>query len=182
MSGNLCYHESISGEKIHMVQYKRSAMEQLDVRIITLPPMRVACINGFGESPEGQAFDKMKAWAKAHDLLGKPYRLFGYNNPDPTPGSPNYGYDVWLTLDVSIMDDGEAHIVEFPGGLYAVTRCEVKNPWEDIPGTWQKLVRWMEASQYHHGRHQWLEEHIGPLEEMGSDQSFTLDLHLPISE
>jgi DNA gyrase inhibitor GyrI len=157
-------------------------MEQLDVRILTLPPMRVACINAFGESPEGQAFDKMKAWAKAHDLLGKPYRLFGYNNPDPTPGSPNYGYDVWLTVEVSIMGDGEAHIVEFPGGLYAVTRCEVKSPWEDIPGTWQKLVRWMQGSQYHQGRHQWLEEQLGSLEEAGADQPFTLDLYLPISE
>lgn len=157
-------------------------MEQLEVRIVTLPPMRVACVNGFGAEPESQAFDKMKAWVLVHGLIGKPYRLFGYNNPDPTPGSPNYGYDVWVTLDDSLMADGEARIIEFPGGLYAVTRCEVRKPWEDIPGAWQKMVKWMQASRYHHGRHQWLEEHIGPLEEMGSDRPFTLDLHLPISE
>jgi DNA gyrase inhibitor GyrI len=157
-------------------------MEQLEVRIITLPPMRVACINGFGQSPENQAFNKMKVWAKAHGLLGKSHRLFGYNNPDPAPGSPNYGYDVWVTLDESIKADGEARIIQFPGGLYAVTRCEVKDPGNDIPGTWQKLVKWMENSKYHHGRHQWLEEHIGPLEEQGSGQPFTLDLYLPVSE
>ena len=158
-------------------------MSNLEVRIVKLPPMRVACVNGFGESPEGMAFDKMKAWAEAHDLIGKPYRLFGYNNPDPSPGSPNYGYDVWLTVDESVQADGEARIIDFPGGLYAVTRIDVKNPWEDIPGTWQKLVKWMEASKYRHGQHQWLEEHIGPLEEMGGgDQPFTLDLHLPIVE
>lgn len=158
-------------------------MSNLDVRIVKLPPMRVVCVNGFGESPEGMAFARMKAWAQAHGLSGKPYRLFGYNNPDPSPGSPNYGYDVWITVDdESVQADGEARIIDFPGGLYAVTRIDVKNPWDDIPGTWQKLVKWMEASKYRHGKHQWLEEHIGRLEEMGSDQPFTLDLHLPIVE
>lgn len=157
-------------------------MNDMDVRIVNLPPMRVACINGFGEGPEGIAFDKMKAWAQAHNLLEEPHRLFGYNNPDPSPGSPNYGYDVWLTVDESVQADGEARIIDFPGGLYAVTRIEVKSLWDDIPGTWQKLVKWMESSRYRHGRHQWLEEHIGPLAEMGGDQPFTLDLHLPINE
>jgi AraC family transcriptional regulator len=157
-------------------------MSNLDVRIVKLPPMRVACINGFGEGPEEIAFDKMKAWAAAHDLLGKEYRLFGYNNPDPSPGSPNYGYDVWITVDGSVQPDTEARIMDFPGGLYAVRRIEVKESWVDIPGTWQKLVKWMENSKYRHGRHQWLEEHIGPLDEMGAGELFTLDLHLPITE
>jgi len=157
-------------------------MEQLEVSIVTLPPMRVACINGFGESPEGQALEKMKAWAKLSNLYGKPYRLFGFNNPDPTPGSPNYGYDVWLTLDSTVEVKGEARLLEFPGGLYAVTRCEVNKPWEDIPSTWQKMVKWMETSRFHHGRHQWLEEHIGALEVMEANQPFALDLYLPIEE
>lgn len=157
-------------------------MSNLDVRIVQLPPMRVACINGFGTEPENQAFEKMKEWAAAHKLLDKPYRLFGYNNPSPSPGSPNRGYDVWITVDESMQADGEARIVEFLGGLYAVARIDVKNPWEDIPGTWQNLVKWMEASKYHHGRHQWLEEHIGPLDAMGENEPFTLDLYLPISE
>jgi len=69
-------------------------MSDLDIRVVKLPPMRVACVNGFGEEPEGMAFDKMKAWAETHNLLCGEYRLFGYNNPDPSPGSPNYGYDV----------------------------------------------------------------------------------------
>jgi len=157
-------------------------MSNIEVRIVKLPPMRVACVNGFGDGPEGIAFDKMKAWAAAHNLLGKPYRLFGYNNPNPSPGSPNYGYDVWITVDESVQTNGESRIIDFPGGLYAVTRMEVKNPGDEIPSTWQKLVKWMENSKYRHGRHQWLEEHIGPLEEMSDAQPFTLDLHLPIAE
>jgi AraC family transcriptional regulator len=157
-------------------------MSNIDVRIVELPAMRVACVNGFGEGPEGMAFDKMKAWAAAHNLSGRSYRLFGYNNPDPSPGSPNYGYDVWITVDESVQADADVRIIEFPGGLYAVTRIEVNEPGNDIPSAWQQLVKWMENSKYRHGRHQWLEEHIGPLDEMGGEQSFTLDLHLPISE
>ena len=155
-------------------------MNNIEVRIVKLPPMRVACVNGFGEGPEEVAFSKMQAWAAAHNLLGKPYRLFGYNNPDPSPGSPNYGYDVWITVDEPVQEDSEARIIEFPGGLYAVTRVQVQNPWEDIPGAWQKLVKWMENSKYHHGRHQWLEEHIGPISNVVNELPFTLDLYLPI--
>ncbi len=157
-------------------------MNNIEVRIIKLPPMRVACVNGFGESPEEMAFKKIKTWAATHNLLGKPCRLFGYNNPDPSPGSPNYGYDVWVTVDKSVQADGEARIIEFAGGLYAVTRLEVKDPYTDIPGAWQKLVKWMENSKYRHGRHQWLEEHIGPLDDTVNSLPFTLDLHLPITE
>ena len=157
-------------------------MSDLDVRIVKLPPMRVVCVNGFGDGPEELAFEKMRAWAAAHNLPAGPHRLFGYNNPDPSPGSPNYGYDVWLTVDGSVQADGEARIIDFPGGLYAVTRVEVKSPWDDIPSTWQKLVKWMESSKYHHGHHQWLEEHIGPLDETVNAIPFTLDLHLPIAE
>jgi AraC family transcriptional regulator len=126
------------------------------------------------------AFEKMKAWAQAHNLLDKSYRLFGYNNPNPSPGSPNYGYDVWITVDDSVQSDGEARVLEFPGGLYAVTRIEVKQPGDEIPAAWQSLVKWMEESKYRHGRHQWLEEHIGPLDDMSGEQPFTLDLYLPI--
>ena len=157
-------------------------MSEIEVRIVQVPPMRVVCVNGFGEGPEGMAFDKMRQWAKGHNLPHGAHRIFGYNNPEPSPGSPNYGYDVWLTVDGSVQADGEARMIEFPGGLYAVTRIEVKEPWNDIPGAWQKLVKWMEASKYHHGRHQWLEEHIGPLDDTGNDLPFTLDLHLPITE
>ncbi len=157
-------------------------MSDIEIRIVKLPPMRVACVNGFGQGPEDIAFGKMKAWATAHHLLDKSHRLFGYNNPDPSPGSPNYGYDVWITVDESVRADGEVKIIDFPGGLYAVTRLEVKNPEADIPGTWQKLVKWMESSKYRHGRHQWLEEHIGLLLDDVGEHPFTLDLHLPITE
>jgi DNA gyrase inhibitor GyrI len=155
-------------------------MNDLNVRTVTLDPMRVICLSGFGTEPETQAWGKLIAWAKSKGLYndGTPRRFFGFNNPDPSPGSPNYGYDVWMTVGPDVQPDGEARLVEFPGGLYAVARCEVVNPYDDIPQTWQRMVTWMENSPYSHGQHQWLEESLTPIED--ASQGFVLDLYLPI--
>jgi len=158
-------------------------MEKLDVRIIKLEPMRIICFNGYGQEPEKQSFNKLLDWAKAKGLIddGQPHRFFGYNNPNPSEGTPNYGYDTWISVDESVQPEGEARLIKFSGGLYAVTRCEVGDPYGDIPGTWHKLVTWMENSRYHHGNHQWLEEHLS-LPGQGRDDGFVLDLYLPIAE
>jgi DNA gyrase inhibitor GyrI len=153
-------------------------MSELDVKIVKLEAMRVICFNGFGEGPEGVALDKLFAWARAH---GKNGRVFGYNNPNPAAGSPNYGYDAWMIVGKDVQAEGDARMIDFPGGLYAVARCVVTKPWEDIPGTWKKLVHWREGSRYHEASHQWLEEHITPQDEAG-EENFTLDLFLPIKE
>jgi DNA gyrase inhibitor GyrI len=156
-------------------------MDELEVRIIELEPMRVASAHAFGEGPERQALAKLVAWAEPKGLLEdlEKHRVFGFNNPDPSPGSPNYGYEFWIAVGPDVEPEGDIRIKEFPGGLYAVTRCEAKNPWEDIPGTWQRLVAWREGSKYRGAAHQWLERHLGPLEPV---DEFVLDLYLPIGE
>jgi AraC family transcriptional regulator len=156
-------------------------MSELDVRITKLEPMRVASAHAYGGSPEQDAIEKLIAWAKPKGLLRdlEKQRVFGFNNPDPSPGSPNYGYEFWIEVGSDAEPEGEIEIKEFPGGLYAVTRCEVKNPWDDIPGTWKRLVAWRENSKYRGANHQWLERHIGPLGSLGE---FVLDLYLPIAE
>ena len=158
-------------------------MEDLDVRIINLPAMRVASFHAFSSSPEVEAWDKAVNWAKSHGFWQEPpaLRIFGFNNPDPSPGSPNYGYEFWLTVGTDVKSDGENKIKEFSGGMYAVLRCDVTgNPWDIIPPTWGKLVKWFEASHYKHGNHQWLEEHLSHSQSQG--QGFVLDLYLPISD
>lgn len=149
------------------------------VRIVRLEPLRVICFNGFGPNPEELAWNKLKAWATARGIAGK--RFFGYNNPNPDPGSPNYGYDVWMTVDEAVQADGEGRIIDFPGGLYAVLRCEAKDPGSDIPAAWQQLVAWEEQSPYRHGKHQWLEESFEMLAN-NAQEGFILDLYLPIVE
>lgn len=155
-------------------------METIDVRIVQLEPMRVASAHGFGESPETMAWDKLITWAKSRGLWqdGTPRRFFGFNNPDPSAGSPNYGYETWMTVEPEVASEGEITVKEFSGGLYAVTRCAVKNPWDDIPKTWKQLVAWVETSPHRHARHQWLEETYFPGE--ANFETFTLDLFMPI--
>jgi DNA gyrase inhibitor GyrI len=152
---------------------------ELEVRIVRLEPLHVAWTNGFGPSPESIAWDRLLNWIDAKNILGdgQPHRFFGFNNPSPTPASPNYGYDVWITVDESVKPEGEIHLYDFPGGLYAVTRCRGV---EGIFPTWQKLVAWQANSRYKSAHHQWLEEHLNPRE--ADMEKFTLDLYLPIAE
>ena len=99
-------------------------MNTLDVKIVHLDPMRVASVLGFGPSPEAAALKKLAAWAGPRGLLAEPGRprIFGFNNPNPSPGSPNYGYEFWLVVGPEVEATAEAPVLEFEGGLYAVAR------------------------------------------------------------
>lgn len=154
-------------------------MSDLEVRIVALEPMRVASAYGFGASPEGLAFEKIEAFASANNLLqeGKLSDTYGFNHPDPSPGSPNYGYEVWLPLtgEVAAQDDIEIKMV--PGGLYAVTRLVGL---QNIGDLWKQLAQWREGSKYKSGNHQWLEHLLSPADVPFEEYIF--DLYLPIAE
>lgn len=155
-------------------------MSKFEVRIVRLAPVRVASSYGFGSSPEGEAWRKILAWAEAagvpHEV--QPGRYFGFNNPNPSPGSPNYGYEQWLVLDADATPQSSPDITikSFAGGLYAVTRCTLPQ----IGAAWQQLSAWRETSAYRHGHHQWLEEAVSPL---GTPfENMVMDIYLPIEE
>ena len=152
-------------------------MDEFKVNIVELPALRVAAALGFGEGPEGLSQQKLIDWARALGLMedGQEHRFFGFNNPSPTPGSANYGYEMWMTVGPQVQGSGEVSIKEFPGGLYAVTR--VVNV-ENTPGAWTRLVGWLENSPYRAGRHQWLEEHIQFLGLHYTE--YVIDLYLPV--
>ncbi len=154
-------------------------MSELDVRIIRLEPIHVAASYGFGSGPEGIAWEKMFAFVDEKGLRqdGQNHRYFGFNNPSPTPGSPNYGYEQWVTVAPDATTAGDIKIKDFDGGLYAVARCQLKN----ITQAWQELVAWRAKSPYRPSNHQWLEECIfgeQGLKEPNEEQEF--DLYLPI--
>ena len=154
-------------------------MSDMDVRIVKLEPMRVASAHAHSASPEGEAFDKLASWAKPKGLTDdlKTHRIFGFNNPNPSAGSPNYGYEFWMVVDQDVEPEGEIAAKDFAGGLYAVTRVTgVQN----IHNKWQELVAWLEDSKYSGASHQWLEEHLSPLGTAFDDQ--ILDLYAPIAE
>jgi AraC family transcriptional regulator len=157
-------------------------MDKLDVRIVKLEPMRVASFWGFGASPEKAAWEKLFAWARPRGLLADlaKHRLFGFDNPSPSAGSPNYGYEVWIVVDPDAVPEGEARILNFGGGLYAVARCVVPKGRFDVIGTtWKKLIVWREDSRYKCGAQQCLEESL-PLDLPNTE--FVLDLYLPLAE
>ena len=150
------------------------------VRIVKLEPMRVASVHGFGEQPEQLAWNKLEAWAGPKGYLDDParHRIFGFNNPNPSAGSPNYGYEFWIQVGPDVDPDGEARIVDFAGGAYAVSRIEViGDAYDVIPEGWKRLHRWCEEQGMRFGNHQWLEEHIGA---PGAASGLTLDLYLPV--
>jgi len=158
-------------------------MPHSDVRIVDMPAMRVASTLGYGETPEDQAARRITTFAASLGLKpGEPgYRTFGFNNPDPSPGSPNYGYEIWLLLEPEAMPD------EVPEGItikdiapskYAVTRF---TGLENIGRTWKELVAWFEDSPYMRPPN-WctcLEEIINPAET--DPQKWIFDLYLPIT-
>ncbi len=130
---------------------------KLEVRIVKLEPMRVAATHGFGQGPESLAWEKMLAWLEPAGLKPKmaALRFFGFNNPDPTPGSPNYGYEQWVTVGPEVEPSSGVEVKDFPGGLYAVARCQ--GP-QNIFETWKALLVWCENSPYKMVPQQCLEE------------------------
>lgn len=158
-------------------------MSELNVRIVKLDPMRVAVSHGFGEGPESIAWDKIKAYVLKTGLLndGQPHRFFGFNNPDPAPGSPNYGYEQWVTVGPDAQPDADIRMKEFDGGLYAVTRTSLA----EITQTWHSLIAWRERSPYKYAGHQWLEEALNwnpdqTVDAMGPE-NVMLDLYMPVA-
>jgi DNA gyrase inhibitor GyrI len=152
-------------------------MSELNVRIVKLEPMRVVSTAGFGQGPEGQAWDKLQAWLEKKGLMGeiKARRFFGFNNPEPSPGSPNYGYEQWMEVGPEVEPEGDVRVKSFSGGMYAVTRTSLA----EITPTWKQLVLWREGSKYRPARHQWLEECLTPFAPF---EAMQFDIYLPIAE
>ena len=77
-------------------------------------------------------------------------------------------YQIWVGQGYSASGDfdslrhllfgGDLRVVDFDGGLYAVTRFKDLN---QIGKVWKQLVVWREGSRYQAAHHQWLEELLG---------------------
>jgi DNA gyrase inhibitor GyrI len=174
MSGNMC-----TLVFVRIYSEGELMMSDLEIRTVELEPMRVAFALGFGTRPEHEAWEKILGFGKSKGLLDDPetVRFFGFNNPDPSPGSPNYGYEQWIVVGKDVEPEGDVKIKEFSGGLYAVTQFKGL---ENIGEVWKQLVRWQEDSQYKAGHHQWLEELLTPLDV--PLEEYVFNLWLPIVE
>lgn len=154
-------------------------MSENAVRIVELPSMRVASALGFSASPEGEAWEKIFGFLQANGLWEEMEKLsyYGFNNPDPTPGSPNYGYEQWVRVPESVEGSRDVSIKLFEGGLYGVSRCEgIPN----IFSAWKALFAWREDSPYLPGTHQWLEQWLNPTKGEQHEKDMIMDLYIPI--
>ena len=150
----------------------------MDAEIIRMTPMHVAAYCAKGIQPEILALERLRKWAEENELLfgSAQARLFGFNNPDPQPGNPVYGYEVWLEVPLDVKGEGEITIIDFRGGLYACT--EVKGVGNIFPA-WQELLAWQKNSRYELSEdHPCLEEHLSDLSTPEKD--FKLKLYLPL--
>ncbi len=148
-----------------------------DIRIVDLEPMRVAAALGFGPQPEIEAWDKLMTWARATNHLDGTQRYFGFNNPNPMPGSPNYGYEQWMTVDPGVEPLPDIEIKDFEGGRYAVMRC---NGLATIQEDWGRLAAWLESSRYRADDRPCLEELLSSPVLPHSDWFF--DLYVAVAE
>ncbi len=157
-------------------------MDDSEIRVVTLEPIRIATSYGFGKQPEEIAWENMKQWAQPKGLLAnlEAYPLFGCNNPYPAPGSTNYGYEFWLAVGPGVEPRGNIRIGEFFGGMYAVARCEVHgDPGGTIPSGWQELGEWCKRNKRRRATHPALERFLGTPDDL---DHLVLILHYPILE
>ncbi|WP_432667450.1 effector binding domain-containing protein [Wukongibacter baidiensis] len=169
--------KTISKEALIM-ERKSNKLSDHDVRIIELKPMTVAWYRAISTSPEKDAWDVMLKWIKEQELWNiATTRYFGFNNPNPTQGSSEYGYEVWVTIPSGTVGSEEIKVKEFSGGLYAVTSAFLY----DIGERWEKLSSWVEKSDFQWAKHQWLEESIAP-SRVWHKENTQLDLYHPIKE
>lgn len=155
-------------------------MADLNVRIEKLPRMWVASVLAFGEAPETDAWRRLREWAAPRGLLSDFDRhpIFGFNNPAPSPGGKEYGYELWIRVDGPEPGASAVTFKEFEGGLFAVTACRLHGD-PDIVATWRRLWDWAQAGPYRWRRSQELEKVLNP---NAAEDELVLDLYLPIDD
>jgi DNA gyrase inhibitor GyrI len=161
---------------------EEETVADLDVRIVRLNPMRVASWRAVSRTPERDAWQKLAAWAEPKGLLNnlEKHPVFGFNNPNPSPERPEYGYEFWIRIDAKNEPEGDIEVKEFPGGLYAVTTCQLQgDPLGNVPEIWMMLGEWVQSSD-----HKWRPTHEleKPQDPLASEDDMVLDLFLPITE
>ena len=143
--------------------------------------MRCASAYGFGEHPEDLAWRRLSGWARPRGLLDDrdAHPIFGFNNPYPTSESPNYGYEFWIKVGQEVVPHEDIRIVEFMGGTYAMTRCEVRGHPEKISKCWQELATRCKEAGHRFGKHPALEGFWGTPEDL---DNLVVNLYCPIIE
>lgn len=128
------------------------------VRIVLLPPYTVASYRFAGDDPEETVGEVMDIFIRSSRLYEiKPdARLFGFNNPEPQPGSDYHGYEDWVTIPDDMEVSAPLVKKHFDGGLYAAYTINFPDFYE-----WNFLKEWVKNSEkYQEDHRDYLEEHL----------------------
>lgn len=157
-------------------------MTDLTVEMRDLDEMVVVSGSGFGVEPEPLAWNLIFEFAALHGLeVGSgEHRFFGFNNPNPSPDIPEYGYEQWMTISADLEVDPDGPVVRkvIPAGRFAVTRFKGLSR---ITETWREFVGWFEESGLEPGDdwQECYEEMLNPVEQ--SPEEWEFDLYLPVA-
>jgi len=124
--------------------------QDLKYSIIHFKPQRVLFIRKTGHYMESafQAWQSIMEYAKQQGLINEKTRNFGIplDSPDIT-ADENIRYDACLTVDDSIVADGEFGIQTIKGGKYAVF-CH-NGPYQLLEHTYNKIIlNWLPSTNY----------------------------------
>lgn len=155
-------------------------MTDVQVRFVRLAPMRVASVCVVSESPERDAWEKLRAWAEPAGLLDdlNQHAIFGFNNPSPRPGDKQYGYEFWIRVDPDVESGDEIKVKRVEGGLYAVATCESLAV---VGQTWKRLWDYVRSPRCSHEWRQ-SQELERPHNPRLPANRMVLDLYLPVVE
>ncbi|ULO05809.1 MerR family transcriptional regulator [Paenibacillus sp. 19GGS1-52] len=150
------------------------------VRIVTLPVMRLAYNVAVSSSPEEEAIEPIVEWLTVNNLLGTARLLGGNVPPLPTAKCKPYGYGMCASIPENVEIPEHLKEMRFEGGLYAMIESN-----DDIFGSWQSLMSLLEKSpEYtadHDSRLCW-EEHIRNDRPEGSGNQYLLNLLEPVQK
>lgn len=158
-----------------MYERRHDEME-LDVKIVTLEPMRVASFRAVSESPEHEAAEMLLGWATGKGYLNdlENHPVYGFNNPNPSKERKEYGYEFWIKVDEEYKEEG-INLKDVAGGRYAVTTCRDLG---EIGELWMKLDSWVQENGYEYRKEA---ECLEKTHNLGaSDDQLVLDLYAPI--
>lgn len=166
----------------HIQDFYSGSKNKKDDLVVTferLMPMRVVSFQAISNTPENDAWKKLREWAEPRGLFADPivHSIYGFNNPNPQPSKKEYGYEFWIQVDLDFHEE-DVKILNIPEDYYIVTRCFVKDPEKDIPEAWTKLINLIKAKGYEFGDHCGLEKVISS----SHTGNWILDIYIPIKE
>ena len=154
---------------------RRHRPMEIEVKIVELEPMRVASFRVISETPEHDAAKLLTEWAQGKGYLNdlEKHPVFGFNNPNPSEGKKEYGYEFWIKVDEDYSEEGLT-LKNVSGGRYAVTTCHHLSQMGEL---WRRLFNWVKENGYERRKAEGLEKTHNF---SASDDELVLDLYEPI--